>query len=347
MMVDSAFYIAYFFMAIPSAVLISKWGYQKTIMMGLLLFALGTMGFVIASSQNSYSFFLGALLLIGFGITILEAAANPLITRISAPSEQVFRLNLAQSFNGLGAVVAAGLGGYLLLSDTTQNSSLNTLPFFILALIIFSLALFIGRLNFPIFKDVNSIETKFNPMVFQNRVFLFSVIAQFLYVGAQIGVSSFFIRYLSQYYGLASQDAAYYLSLSLALFTLGRFLGAWLMKRWRAENILLLFSIGAIISSLFIVWSQSFSFYFLLGLPFFMSIMFPTIFALGIGSLNKCKEQGGAIIVMTISGGAIIPFGMAQFSQWSGELSWAYILPVFCFLVVSLFAFYIKRMIHV
>lgn len=346
MLVDSAFYIAYFFMALPSASLISKWGYQKTIMMGLSLFAIGTLGFVMASSKQSYEFFLAALLLIGCGITILEAAANPLITRISAPSEQVFRLNLAQSFNGLGAIVAAGLGGYLLLSDTTQVPLSNTQPFLILAMIILALMVFIGRLKFPELKVAQTSDSRFKFSIFRNRVFLFSVIAQFLYVGAQIGVSSFFIRYLSQYHSMGSLDSAYYLSLSLSLFTSGRFLGSWLMKKWPSESILLFFSIGAVLSAFCIVLAQPFSIYFLLVLPFFMSIMFPTIFALGISSLQLDKEQGGAIIVMTISGGALIPFCMAQFSQWCGELSWAYILPLFCFVSVGIFAFYYKRLKH-
>jgi FHS family L-fucose permease-like MFS transporter len=346
MLVDSAFYIAYFFMALPSATLISRCGYQKTIMLGLLLFALGTLGFVLASAKHSYEFFLGALLLIGSGITILEAAANPLITRISDPTEQVFRLNLAQSFNGLGAIVAAGLGGYLLLSDSTQVSFSNTLPFLILAIILLALLVFIGQLKFPEVIIVQSSDSRLKLSIFRNKVFLFSVIAQFFYVGAQIGVSSFFIRYLSQYHSMGSLDSAYYLSLSLSLFTAGRFLGSWLMKRWPSETILLFFSFGAVLSAFCIVLAQPFSFYFLLLLPFFMSIMFPTIFALGIGALNSEKEQGGAIIVMTISGGALVPFCMAQFSQSCGELRWAYILPLFCFVLVGVFAFYYKKMKH-
>ncbi len=345
-LVDSAFYIAYFFMALPSVSLISRFGYQKTIMLGLLLFALGTLGFVLASARHSYEFFLCALLLIGCGITILEAAANPLITRISDPSEQVFRLNFAQSFNGLGAIVATGLGGYLLLSNTTEVSSSGILPFLVLACIILALMLLIGQLKFPQLQVVQSPNSGFNFSIFRNKVFLFAVVAQFLYVGAQIGVSSFFIRYLSLYHSVGSQDSAYYLSMSLALFTSGRFLGSWLMKRWRAERILLFFSIGAVLSTICIVLAHPFSFYFLLVLPFFMSIMFPTIFALGISALPWDKEQGGAIIVMTISGGALIPFCMAQFSQWCGKLSWAYALPVFCFVAVGIFAFYYKHLKH-
>ena len=175
---------------------------------------------------------------------------------------------------------------------------------------------------------------------------MLSVFAQFLYVGAQIGVSSFFIRYMSQYFSHSMQESAYYLSLSLAFFTTGRFVGSWMMRKWAAEKILFFFSMGAVFCTLGVIVVQPFSQIFLLALPFFMSIMFPTIFALGIGSLQENKERGGAFIVMTISGGALIPFVMAEIASWSGSLSWSYTLPMFCFGMVGLFAFYYKRMLH-
>ena len=346
MLVDSAFYIAYFFMALPSAYLIDKMGYQKTIILGLGLFAMGILGFVPASFLHSYVFFLGALLLIGLGITMLEAAANPLITRVSEPEQQVYRLNLAQSFNGLGAMVAAGLGGYLLLDEQDQNRQLETTTFIVLALIILCLMFFIYRLKFPSFQSDSQIKVSSSNGIFRKKAFTMSVVAQFLYVGSQIGVSSFFIRYMSQYFSHSMQESAYYLSLSLAFFTTGRFVGSWMMRKWAAEKILFFFSMGAVLCTLGVIVVQPFSQIFLLALPFFMSIMFPTIFALGIGSLQENKERGGAFIVMTISGGALIPFVMAEIASWSGNLSWSYVLPMFCFGMVGLFAFYYKRMLH-
>ncbi len=346
MLVDSAFYIAYFIMALPSAFLIDKMGYQKTILLGLGLFAAGILGFVPASFLHSYMFFLGALLLIGLGITMLEAAANPLITRISEPEQQVYRLNLAQSFNGLGAMVAAGLGGYLLLDDQDHNRQLETTPFIVLALIILCLMFFIYRLKFPSFQKDSHVKAVSSNGIFKSKAFVLSVFAQFLYVGAQIGVSSFFIRYMSQYFSHSIQESAYYLSLSLAFFTTGRFVGSWMMRKWAAEKILFFFSMGAVVCTLGVIVAQPFSQFFLLALPFFMSIMFPTIFALGIGSLQENKERGGAFIVMTISGGALIPYTMAELAERSGILSWAYILPMVCFCFVGLFAFYYKKLLH-
>jgi FHS family L-fucose permease-like MFS transporter len=291
-------------------------------------------------------FFLGALLLIGLGITMLEAAANPLITRVSEPEQQVYRLNLAQSFNGLGAMVAAGLGGYLLLDEQDQNRQLETTPFIVLALIILCLMFLIYRIKFPSFQSNSNVKASSSKGIFRKKAFTVSVVAQFLYVGSQIGVSSFFIRYMSQYFSHSMQESAYYLSLSLAFFTTGRFVGSWMMRKWAAEKILFFFSMGAVFCSLGVIVVQPFSQIFLLALPFFMSIMFPTIFALGIGSLQENKERGGAFIVMTISGGALIPFVMAEIASWSGSLSWSYTLPMFCFGMVGLFAFYYKRMLH-
>jgi FHS family L-fucose permease-like MFS transporter len=315
-------------------------------MLGLGLFAMGILGFVPASFLHSYVFFLGALLLIGLGITMLEAAANPLITRISESELQVYRLNLAQSFNGLGAMVAAGLGGYLLLDEQDQNDQLETTPFIVLALIILCLMFFIYRLKFPLFQSNSHVKAISSNGIFKRKAFVLSVFAQFLYVGAQIGVSSFFIRYMSLYLSHSMQESAYYLSFSLAFFTTGRFVGSWMMRKWAAEKILLFFSMGAVLCSLGIMVVNPFSQIFLLALPFFMSIMFPTIFALGIGSLQENKERGGALIVMTISGGALIPFVMAEIAARSGSLSWAYVLPMLCFCAVGLFACYYKRLLH-
>ncbi|MEN9333033.1 MAG: hypothetical protein RLY35_213 [Bacteroidota bacterium] len=345
-LVDSAFYIAYFIMALPSAHLIGRMGYQKTILMGLGLFALGILSFIPASFFESYAVFLGALLMIGLGITMLEAAANPLITRISSEDQQVYRLNLAQSFNGLGAVVAAGLGGYLLLDDQDKNLPLQTQPFLILGALILMLMLFFKSIKFPVLQVVGQDNATPSASVFKTKAFTLAVVAQFFYVGSQIGVASFFIRYMGQYFAQSVQQSAYLLSMSLVLFTGGRFIGSALMRKWPADRVLFIFSICAMICTLGVINVQSLSFYFILVLPFFMSIMFPTIFALGIGSLQNNKERGGAWIVMTISGGAVIPFGMAQLAQWSGQLSGCYALPLLGFGVVAFFAFYYKQLIN-
>ncbi len=342
-LVDSAFYIAYFIMALPSAQLINRLGYQKTILLGLGLFALGTLCFLPASAYHSYLIFLSALLLIGLGITMLEAAANPLITIISSDKQQAYRLNLAQSFNGLGAVVAAGLGGYLLLDEQDKQQPLQTYPFVVLSVCIILLMLLFNAIAFPTFVQEKTREKKSTTSLFKSKPFRMAVLAQFFYVGSQIGVSSFFIRYMSEYFGQSVQQSAYLLSLSLVLFTGGRFIGSALMRRWSADRILLFFSVCAMFCAVGMLNVQSISFYCILALPFFMSIMFPTIFALGIGPLENNKELGGAWIVMTISGGAVIPYGMAQIAERSGQLSWCYLLPLLGFIVVAFFAFYYKR----
>lgn len=340
-LVDSAFYIAYFIMSIPAGWMIQKWGYKRVIIIGLLLFAMGTLSFVPAAFLNQYYFFLLALMLIGLGITILEAAANPLVTEISAPNERTFKLNLAQSFNGLGAGVAAALGGFLLLGDDNVGTEVVIIPFLCLGGFILMLALIFRFLPIPevVNKDID-VSKVGSP--WHSGKFMGAVVAQFFYVGAQIGVASFFIRYVQVYQGIGQQDAAYWLSIGLILFMSGRFIGTALMRRIKSYKLLLIFSIGAMLSTLGVIAVNEASIYFLLLVQFFMSIMFPTIFSLGVEPLGALKAKGAGWIVMTISGGALFPFLMGKVSDQIA-LNAAYVIPLFSFWVVALFAFYYNK----
>jgi FHS family L-fucose permease-like MFS transporter len=341
-LVDSAFYIAYFIMSIPAGWMIQKWGYKRVIIIGLLLFSLGTLSFVPAALLNQYSFFLMALMLIGLGITILEAAANPLVTEISLPNERAFKLNLAQSFNGLGAGVAAALGGFLLLGDANEGTEVVIVPFLCLGGFILLLALIFKYLPIPeLVNDPDVKSVAGSP--WRSSKFQGAVIAQFFYVGAQIGVASFFIRYAQVYHSIGQQDAAYWLSIGLLLFMTGRFVGTALMRKIKSYNLLLIFSIGAMISTLGVVAVNDASIYFLLLVQFFMSIMFPTIFSLGVEPLGTLKAKGSAWIVMTISGGALFPFLMGKVSDQM-SLNAAYVIPLFSFWIVALFAFYYNKL---
>jgi FHS family L-fucose permease-like MFS transporter len=339
--VDSAFYIAYFIMSIPAGWMIQKWGYKRVIIIGLLLFAMGTLSFVPAAFLNQYYFFLLALMLIGLGITILEAAANPLVTEISAPNERTFKLNLAQSFNGLGAGVAAALGGFLLLGDDNAGTEVVIIPFLCLGGFILMLALIFRFLPIPevVNKDI-AVSKVGSP--WHSGKFMGAVVAQFFYVGAQIGVASFFIRYVQVYQGIGQQDAAYWLSIGLILFMSGRFIGTALMRRIKSYKLLLIFAIGAMLSTLGVIAVNEASIYFLLLVQFFMSIMFPTIFSLGVEPLGALKAKGAGWIVMTISGGALFPFLMGKVSDQIA-LNAAYVIPLFSFWVVALFAFYYNK----
>ncbi len=340
-LVDSAFYMAYFVMSIPAGWMIQKWGYKKVIIMGLLLFAIGTLSFVPAATFNEYSFFLMALVLIGLGITILEAAANPLVTEISAPNERSMRLNLAQSFNGLGAGVAAALGGFLLLGESNSGTSVVIVPFLCLGGFILLLAAIFRFLPIPeiVNKDTAG-SIAGSP--WRSGKFKGALAAQFFYVGAQIGVASFFIRYVQVYHGIEQQDAAYWLSMGLILFMAGRFIGTALMRKIKSYKLLLIFALGAMLSTLGVVAVNGASIYFLLLVQFFMSIMFPTIFSLGVEPLGSLKARGSGWIVMTISGGALFPFLMGKVSDHI-SLNAAYVIPLFSFWVVALFAFYYNK----
>lgn len=341
-LVDSAFYIAYFVMSIPSGWLIQRWGYKRVIVLGLLLFALGTLSFVPAAWLNQYAFFLLALMMIGLGITMLEAAANPLVTEISAEKERSFRLNLAQSFNGLGAGVAAALGGYLLLGDGNDGTSAVVIPFAVLGVFILCIAGVFAVL--PLNVTVNAHDHEMvGGSPWKSKKFVGAVIAQFFYVGAQIGVASFFIRYAQSYLGHSQQDSAYWLSMGLILFMTGRFIGTGLMRKYKSSQLLSYFALGAIASTVGVIVVNEWSLYFLLLVQFFMSIMFPTIFSLGVENLGGLKAKGSGWIVMTISGGALFPFLMGKVSDaWA--LNVAYVFPLISFWIVALYGFYYNKL---
>jgi FHS family L-fucose permease-like MFS transporter len=342
-LVDSAFYIAYFLMSLPAGWMIQRWGYKRMIVSGLLLFAAGTLSFVPAALWNEYSFFLGALMCIGFGITILEAAANPLVTEISSEGERSFRLNLAQSFNGLGAGAAAALGGYLLLGKENEGVEVVIFPFAMLSILVLIFSVFISQIEFPTLQSVDTSQVNNKVRIWNSWKFKGAVIAQFFYVGAQIGVASFFIRYAQLYLKMQQQAAAYWLSFALVLFMAGRFFGTALHKRFSSSSILLVFAIGAIVSIVGVIMVHEFSIYYLLATQFFMSVMFPTIFALGVEPLQNNKARGSAWIVMTISGGAIFPYTMGRISD-ANTLNAAYCVPLVSFFVVALFAFYYPKL---
>ncbi len=342
-LVDSAFYIAYFLMSLPAGWMIQRWGYKRMIVSGLLLFAAGTLSFVPAAMWNEYSFFLGALMCIGFGITILEAAANPLVTEISSEGERSFRLNLAQSFNGLGAGTAAALGGYLLLGKENAGVDVVIIPFAMLGAMVLIFTLFISRLEFPTIHDSMNSGDAQSASIWISWKFRLAVVAQFFYVGAQIGVASFFIRYAQLYLKMQQQEAAYWLSFALVLFMAGRFFGTALHKRFSSSTILMVFAMGAIVSMLGVIVVHAYSIYYLLATQFFMSVMFPTIFAMGVEPLKNNKAKGSAWIVMTISGGAIFPYSMGRISD-AMSLNAAYVIPLVSFFVVALFAFYYPKL---
>jgi FHS family L-fucose permease-like MFS transporter len=362
-LVDSAFFIAYFVMALPAGALMKRFGYKAGIVGGLLLFATGTFLFWPAATLRSYPFFLGALFVIASGLTFLETAANPYISVLGDPASAPRRLNFAQAFNGLGAALAALLGGRFILSGTAltpaQEASMPAaeldaylanealavrMPYLVIGLIVLLAAVLFLRVHLPEIVDDSGGVGERDPQSW--RRLKLGVLAQFCYVGAQVGVASFFIRFAGQVAGFGEQDAADLLATGLLLFMIGRFVGSALMQWIGAPALLAGCALANIaLVSLTVMTSGATAVYALLGVELFMSIMFPTIFSLSIDGLGRDTKLGSSLLVMSIVGGAIVPPLMGAISDRHG-LQMAYLAPLACFVVVLLFARSVSKPLH-
>ena len=361
-LVDSAFFIAYFVMALPAGALMKRFGYRMGIVGGLLLFATGTFLFWPAATMRSYPFFLSALFIIASGLTFLETAANPYISVLGDPATAPRRLNFAQAFNGLGAALAAWFGGRFILSGTTltdeemksmEQSALEDyfatevlavrVPYLIIGLVVLVAAILFMRAHLPEFaEESNGRQRNRNSW----RRLKLGVVAQFCYVGAQVGVASFFIRFSGQVAGIGEKDAAYLLSIGLLLFMAGRFIGTALMRWITAPTLLAICAVLNIVLVAIAVFSNGYmAVGALLGVELCMSIMFPTIFSLSIDGLGRDTKLGSSLLVMSIVGGAIIPPIMGVISDRHG-LQLAYMTPLVCFIVVLLFARAMRKPLH-
>ncbi len=361
-LVDSAFFIAYFVMALPAGALMKRHGYRIGIVGGLLLFTTGAFLFWPAATLRSYPFFLCALFVIASGLTFLETAANPYISVLGDTTTAPRRLNFAQAFNGLGAALAAWFGGRFILSGKdpeegelkamspdaleayfTSEALAVRIPYLIIGLVVLVAAVLFLRAHLPeISEETNGRQR--HPRAW--RRLKMGVIAQFCYVGAQVGVASFFIRFAGQVAGIGEQDAAYLLSIGLLLFMAGRFIGTALMRWIPAPGLL---AVCAIVNLVLLATAMLSPGYIpviaLLGVELFMSIMFPTIFSLSIDGLGRDTKLGSSLLVMSIVGGAVVPPIMGAISDRQG-LRLAYLAPLVCFIVVLLFARVVRKPLH-
>lgn len=355
--IDSAFFIAYFACAIPAGAVMKRFGYKTGIILGLLLFALGAFLFYPAAILLSFPSFLIALFIIASGLTFLETAANPYIMVLGPPENATQRLNFAQSFNGLGAFIAPLIGGYFILSGNQLNEDQLTtfsaeqldafylneaaavkMPYLIIGLMVLTVALVFYSIHLPDVKEEKSEQRKGWSSLFRHKQLRNGVIAQFFYVGAQVGVSSFFIRFLNQSAQIEEKQAAYYLSVALLLFMIGRFLGTLLMKYIAPARLLAIYALCNIaLLGFAIVFKGMPATYALMGVEFFMSIMFPTIFSLSITNLGDDTKMGSSLVIMSIVGGAIIPLFMGLLSDAANSIQIAYLVPLCCFAVVFYF----------
>lgn len=353
--IDSASYIAYFLLAVPAGRFMNRYGYKGGIILGLLLFALGAFLFYPAAATRSYTFFLAALFIIASGLAFLETAANPYITVLGDPATGTQRLNFAQSFNGLAAFIAPLIGGKFILSGRTlsaeEEAAMSTaqldryldneasavqVPFIIIGLVVLIVAIFLWRTSLPDIKEDDSLEVEGS--ILKEKNLILGVLAQFFYVGGQVCISSFFIRFSARVAGIGEVPAAYYLSAALLGFMIGRFFGTFLMRFISPPRLLAMYSIIVmILLGVSIVTTGMAAIYALIAVQFFLSIMFPTIFALSVRGLGTKTKEGSSLLIMAIVGGAVFPVIMGRVSDAS-NIQFSYIVPAVCFLMVLYFA---------
>ncbi len=358
-LVDSAVFIAYFLMALPAGFIMKKFGYKAGIITGLLLFAAGSFLFIPAANTQQYLFFLMALFIIACGLTILETAANPYASLLGDPATATQRLNFAQSFNGLAATLAPIIGARIILTKGFSDTELNAMtagarqmalaseassvktPYLILGSIILVIALLFALIRLPEISEEHE-HTTTSKHIFhalRHSHLRWAVAAQFFYVGAQVCVFSFFILYATKAAGIDKIKAADYLGWGCGMaFMIGRFVGTFFMRFVKPERLLAIYSfMNVILCGVAILSHGLVAVYAVIAIAFFMSIMFPTIFSLGIRDLGGDAKFGSSLIVMSIVGGAILPPVVGQISDVTGNIQNGYIVPLICFIVILYF----------
>jgi FHS family L-fucose permease-like MFS transporter len=357
-LIQFAFYIGYFVMALPAGFMMKRFGYKNGILFGLLLYTAGALLFYPAAEVQSYAFFLSALFVIASGLAFLETAANPYITVMGSADKGPQRLNLAQSFNGLAVTVAPLLGGLFIFSGIDMGSNevasmdeaaldayremeakMVQIPYLVLAGVVALVAVLIALTKMPHITPAgdNQKHATLRELIASPHL-IPAVIAQAFYVGAQVCIWSYFIDYTIEVMpGTAEKTAAYYLSLSLFFFMVGRFLGTLLMQFVAPAKLLAIYAGISTALCLVAVVLDGMPAVIALGLTApFMSIMFPTIFALGIRVLGRNTEMGSSLIIMAIIGGAVLPPAMGYLSDHT-TVQLSVLLPLACFAAVFWF----------
>ncbi len=352
--IDSAYWIAYFLVAIPAAIVMRRTSYKTGIIVGLVMAAIGAICFYPAAESRQFGMFLGALFLIASGMTFLETAANPYITILGDEKTSAQRLNFAQAFNGLGAFVAAFFLSKIVLSGTeytpeqmevlaangtlqqylTSEADRVKMPYLGIAAVLLLVALMIYLVKLPEVKEEKDVSFKLDFSVFRIPHFRNGVIAQFFYVGAQVCISSFFIRYSRYSANIAETEATNYLGYLLLCFMVGRYVGTYLMQKIAPQTLLAIYSaINILLMAYIVMVGGRIGVYAFMGVEFFMSIMFPTIFALGIKNLGSHTKMASSYMVMSIVGGALIPLALGYISN-EVNIQVAYAVPLVCFFVI-------------
>ena len=344
-LIQAVVYGGYFIMALPAGNIIRRFGYRAGVLTGLVLYGVGALLFIPGGRIGSFEFFLFSLFVIGCGLTCLETAANPYVTVLGDPEGSERRLNLAQSFNGLGWICGPLVGGFFLFAGGGDVST----PYAIIGCIVLAVALVFARVKLPEIGDTPAPRMKEESTdsrgLWKEGTFTFGLVALFLYVAAQTGINSFFINYATETAGISAHEASVWLSFGgMGLFMAGRMGGSWLMRTVKAEKVLTVCAVGAVATmAAVIMLPGKAGWYALLCCFLCESIMFPTIFALALRKTGSDTKRASSFLIMSIVGGAIAPVLMGAIADTS-SMAAGFSVPLVCFVVIAVYAYRYKSL---
>ncbi len=340
-MIQVTTYLGYFLMAIPAGFFINKYGYRRGVVFGLLLFGLGAIFFIPGALIGSFSAFLFCLFVIGCGLVFLETAANPYVTELGARETATSRLNLSQSFNGLGSIFATFCIGQFLFNDTQQGGNV-VIPYAILGVLVLAIAVVFSRVDLPEIQHQQTTEDKAKgsniAKLFANhRMFVFGLFALLSYEVAEISINSYFINFVTGMHWMSDRTASLVLTLALAFFMVGRFLGSWIMRHIQATTMLLICAVGSVVCIGLVLCDLGIvSLVALVGNYLFEAIMFPTIFSIALTGLGNLTKSASSLLMMTPIGGCgFLLMGMIADTT---HVTLPFVVPFIGFLIVLAYA---------
>ena len=334
-------YLGYFLMAIPAGVFINRYGYRRGVVFGLLLFGLGALAFIPGAAMGSFYAFLVCLFIIGCGLVFLETAANPYVTELGARETATSRLNLSQSFNGLGGIFATLCIGQFLFNDTEKGGNVVA-PYAILGVLVLLIALVFSRVELPEIKHEQTVEdqaggSNIGKLFAHHKMFVFGLFALLSYEVAEISINSYFINFVTGMNWMGDRAASIALTCALAFFMVGRFLGSWIMRSVKATTMLLICAVGCVACNVLVLMNLGeVSLVALLLNYVFEAIMFPTIFSIALTGLGNLTKSASSLLMMTPIGGC--GFLLMGIIADQTHVVMPFVVPLLGFVVVLAYA---------
>ncbi len=365
MLVQFAFFSSYFVFALPSGKIVESIGYKRSMVLGLITMGCGALLFIPAATVPAFSLFLGALIVLAAGMTILQVAANPYVSILGPPATASSRLNLTQAFNSLGTTIAPPLGGLLILSAAPktleqmhqlsasalasyriQQASSVKMPYLAMAAVLFLIALGLGLAHLPHYEAAEKESAGgvgHTGGIWSKRHLVLGAVGIFTYVGAEVSIGSFLVNYFAQpdIGNMSEQTAAKYVAFYWGGAMVGRFIGSGVLQRLRANRVL---GFAALVAGCLVCFSMlNFGYaalWSILLVGLFNSVMFPTIFTLGIAELGPLTGEGSGLLIAAIVGGALIPLAQGRLADMpSIGIHHAFVLPVLCYVYIAFYGF--------